>query len=194
MKVYQMKCPACGSKIDVKEDQKTFFCSYCGSKLFFDDGVQRIEVHNTEHKIYTDEAKIKENDRKEKELFYRDKQDKRNNWMAFGLIGLLLFISLVFTGIGLWYEREEAPGEGEIAIPMSAKAYHGENYKEVVHELEAMGFENIETVPKEDLVTGWITKEGEVARISIAGDSKFEEGEIFSKEADVIVTYHTFKK
>lgn len=46
---------------------------------------------------------------------------------------------------------------------------------------------------QEDLVTGWITKDGEVYKVSIDGDSDFDEGDIFPEDAEVVVTYHTFK-
>lgn len=191
MTIKQMKCPACGSTIDVKEDQKTFYCSYCGSKLYFDDEVKRVEVYTTEHKIYTDEAKIKENLRMEKELDYKDKKDIRDNRMFFGFI-LFMFFLLFLSFFFLTFI--DSPGKNKVKMPMDAKAYQGENYEEVVQELEDMGFRHIETIPKKDLIIGLITKDGEVAKISIAGDSQFEEGDIFSKDADVIITYHTFKK
>ena len=71
--------------------------------------------------------------------------------------------------------------------------YKGEQYEEVVQELEDLGFDNIETAQKKDLFTVWITKYGEVYKVSINGDSDFDEGDIFPEEAEVVVTYHTFK-
>lgn len=191
MKIKQMKCPACGSTIDVKEDQKTFYCSYCGSKLYFDDEVKRVEVCKTEHKIYTDEAKIKENLRMEKEMEYKDKKDIRDNRMFFGILLSVLFLPVLLL---FFLTFINSPGKNKVKMPMGAKAYQGEHYEEVVQELENMGFRHIETIPKKDLIIGLITKDGEVAKISIAGDSQFEEGDVFSKDADVIITYHTFKK
>ena len=35
--------------------------------------------------------------------------------------------------------------------------------------------------------------DGSVAKVSIGGDTDFDEGDIFSKDAEVVVTYHTFK-
>ena len=52
MEVKELKCPACGAKIE--SDKKVSFCSYCGSKLFLDDGSKNIN-YKTE-----DIAKIKE--------------------------------------------------------------------------------------------------------------------------------------
>ena len=50
----------------------------------------------------------------------------------------------------------------------------------------------ITTKENKDLVTGFITKDGSVEKVSINGDSDFEEGDIFPEEAAVVVTYHTF--
>ena len=60
-------------------------------------------------------------------------------------------------------------------------------------DLENAGFVEITTKKNTDLVTGFITKDGSVEKVSINGDSDFEEGDIFSEEAAVVVTYHTFE-
>lgn len=80
----------------------------------------------------------------------------------------------------------------EIRLPFSASQYVGENYKTVVSQLGDIGFENIKTQKLEDLITGWLTKEGEIEQISINGDSKFSEGDYFSKDAIITIIYHTF--
>ena len=84
--------------------------------------------------------------------------------------------------------------KNELAIPMSSNDYDGDNYKQVVKLLENAGFQNVETSEVTDLITGWITKGGEVDRVSINGDYDFDEGDIFPKDATVVVTYHTFEK
>lgn len=44
----------------------------------------------------------------------------------------------------------------------------------------------------EDLVTGWLTKDGEVEEVTIDGDGSFRAGDTFDKTAAIIVSYHTF--
>lgn len=56
-----------------------------------------------------------------------------------------------------------------------------------------MGFTNIKCIPKEDLITGWINKEGETDKITINNNDQFKKDEIFSEDAEVIITYHSFK-
>ena len=44
-----------------------------------------------------------------------------------------------------------------------------------------------------DAEGNFVTKDGEVYKVSIDGDSDFDEGDIFPEDAEVVVTYHTFK-
>lgn len=68
MKIYQLNCPACGATVEIEQDKKSLFCKYCGNQIHIDDGVERVEIikNINYHKVYTDEAKIKEQERKEK--------------------------------------------------------------------------------------------------------------------------------
>ena len=67
--------------------------------------------------------------------------------------------------------------------------YIGEDYKAVVSELKAIGFENITTIDSKDSgVKFWINKE--VKSISIDGMSDFDELDYFEKDVKVIITYH----
>ena len=112
--------------------------------------------------------------------------------MIIGFAGIgILILTCLFSLMMSWsFEL----GKNEVAIPLSSKKYKGENYEVVVQQLEDAGFENVEAKPVKDLVIGLITKDGDVESVSIAGDTEFEEGDIFSKDAKVVVTYHTFKE
>ena len=50
MKLIEAKCYNCGASIQVEEDRKICFCSYCGTRYMVDDGTIHI----------IDEAKIRE--------------------------------------------------------------------------------------------------------------------------------------
>ena len=54
MKMISLKCPECGSDIDIEEGHKQCFCKYCGTKILIDDGNSTY----TYRKV--DEARIKE--------------------------------------------------------------------------------------------------------------------------------------
>ena len=79
-----------------------------------------------------------------------------------------------------------------VNAPMDASAYKGDNYKDVEQSFIAAGFENVQVSGMDDLVTGWITKEGSVEKIYINGNSEFSKGEKFPQDATVIISYHSF--
>ena len=45
----------------------------------------------------------------------------------------------------------------------------------------------------DDLVTGWINKEGEVSSITINSEKNYYEDDEFEQDASVIIKYHSFK-
>ena len=198
MKMYQLNCPACGATVEIEQDRKSMFCSYCGSKIYLDDGVKRVEITKNinYHQTYTDEAKIREHERKEKiqlkQLEYEEREKKRNDRVVFFCIGILFLIAAICFGISRFYEEAGKPDVNEVQVPFSSKDLKGENYEQVIIDLENAGFIEITTKENKDLVTGFITKDGSVEKVSINGDSDFEEGDIFPEEAAVVVTYHTF--
>lgn len=55
-------------------------------------------------------------------------------------------------------------------------------------QLEALGFENIETIDLDN--AGLFTKNGSVASISINGDSDFSKEDYFFITDKIIITYH----
>lgn len=75
MKLFVLKCPECGASLDIPEDRKQFYCSYCGNKILLDDGsrtVTHIHVNKTREKeLILEEKKIiqkqKSNSTKERE-------------------------------------------------------------------------------------------------------------------------------
>ena len=103
--------------------------------------------------------------------------------IAFAL-SLLLFLT-TFVACG-------SVPEGEIRVPASADEFEGENYKDVVTRFQMAGFTNISTEPIEDLITGWLVKDGEVEEVSINGKTSFGSSASFEPNAIIIIRYHTF--
>lgn len=196
--MYQLSCPSCGATVEIEQNRKSMFCAYCGNQIHLDDGIKRVQITKNinYHEIYTDEAKIRESQRKEriqlKQIECEDNEKKRNDKTVFLCIGLLMLITLFSFGMARYYEEAAKPDENEIRIPFSANDLEGENYEIVISDIENAGFSNISTRTQADLVTGIITKEGTVERVSINGDSDFDEDDIFPKDAKVVVIYHTF--
>lgn len=90
MEIKKLKCPECGANFE--SNQKVSFCSYCGAKLFFDDGTKTINYnYKTE-----DVAKIREIEvNRELELNKRQEEKKGNKNF---LIGMILFIAIFIIG------------------------------------------------------------------------------------------------
>lgn len=85
--------------------------------------------------------------------------------------------------------RESDVGENQIRINFTSSDYYGDDHKEVVSELQSMGFTNVTEQPLYDIVLG-ITTEGSADYISINGSTDYHKGDIFEKDAAVIVPYH----
>lgn len=83
--------------------------------------------------------------------------------------------------------------EKKIKAPSDAEDLIGENYKSVISDLKDAGFTTIKTKKVEDLITGWLTKDGDIEKISINGISDFSKGDKFSRKAKISIRYHTFE-
>lgn len=90
-------------------------------------------------------------------------------------------------------DRKEVAVGNKIYIGASLESFKEKNYLEVVKQLKENGFQNIKTIPIEDLVTGWITSDGEIEDITINGESNFTENTAYSPDAEIVISYHTFK-
>lgn len=85
------------------------------------------------------------------------------------------------------YQYELA--DDEVKVMNSHYGFTDRNYKEVVTELEELGFINIKTVPQYDIVWG-ITPENSVADVSIDGSNNYGRGDVFKNDVEVKVSYH----
>ena len=84
---------------------------------------------------------------------------------------------------------EASIGEDEVRVPDSASGFKFNNYEDVIITLENAGFTNIRTEILYDIIWGW-TSEGEVKSVSIDGITSFVKGDIFKKDAEIVITYH----
>ena len=69
-----------------------------------------------------------------------------------------------------------------------------ELYESVKKQFEDAGFTNIKGEPIEDLIFGWLTKDGQIESVTINGNKNFDDFESFAFDTDVIIKYHTFPK
>jgi hypothetical protein len=126
---------------------------------------------------------------------YSDKRSSRfksrqaQEMVIIGAISICVVLMLATVGGAVfWYVQQPA----KVRMPKSAEELKGENYKDVITLLETTGFRNIKTEILYDLVTGWMTKDGEVERVSANGETDFHSGSKFPADAKIVVTYHAF--
>ena len=81
-----------------------------------------------------------------------------------------------------------------IEITANVNDFIKQDYRDVVMRLKNMGFTNIKTVAIKDLITGWLTKDGSVESVSVAGKTDFQVGDKFMPDAEIVINYHTFNK
>lgn len=90
-------------------------------------------------------------------------------------------------------EREEVRVGKKIYVGMSHKEMKGKQYTEVVAYLQRQGFTSVRTEPIADLVTGWVTKDGSIEKVTISGSTEFSESSAIEPDEEIVVYYHTFK-
>lgn len=103
---------------------------------------------------------------------------------------LLLLVLLMIFSLAACGDSESH--EGQAKTPSASSAQKGRNYQDVIKDFESKGFTNIQVEPIDDLVTGWLTKDGEVEKVSVDGDKDYSPDRWYPNDVEVIITYHTF--
>ena len=78
--------------------------------------------------------------------------------------------------------------------PVTSKEAKGTNYTDVMDKFKDAGFVNVKTNVIYDIITGWVTDDGQVKSITINSDEDFDTYDEYRPDAEVIITYHTYKK
>ena len=78
--------------------------------------------------------------------------------------------------------------------PITSKEAKGINYSDAMDKFKDAGFVNVKTNVIYDIITGWVTDDGQVKSVTINCDEDFDTYEEFRPDAEVIITYHTYKK
>lgn len=188
----QEKCTVCEKTIDIEHQYKSVEnscleeCIVCGSK------------RKTEHHWKNDTCEIcgakKSIIEKTWEIISEKLPflhlEKSKNRKSF-LIGLL--VVLLFLPIGILGTFESTPdSDGKIHLPNVLSDFNDVNYQDIVSKLKDAGFTNIKTMANEDLVLGWLNKEGEVASVTVGGSKEFETSDRYPIDIEIIIEYHAF--
>ena len=173
------------SLIGYYEIQKLIPMGYSSDSLEglkYTEAVQKLKesgfsnVHTKEISDLTISRDDEENLVTEVKLMFGDSFDEDTKYPS------NLWITVVYHTVELY------------APPLTSKEAKGMNYLDVIDEFENAGFVNVTTVVEYDIVTGWLTDDGEVKSVTINGDKKFDSYNEYRLDAEVVVTYHTLKK
>lgn len=105
---------------------------------------------------------------------------------------ITLLVLVMFLAIGCGGTQDEAVSK-DINMPKSSSDLVGENYRDVEKILTGAGFTNVSLEVMDDLITGWLTKDGAVERVSVNGYTSFSTSDKYLPDADIVITYHTFQ-
>ncbi len=110
---------------------------------------------------------------------------KKKKLITIIFVGILILMLAVFWG-------GDNSHEGEARTPANSSEMRGLDFETVEESFKANGFSNIKLEKIEDLITGWLTKDGEVEEVSVGGDTGYAPGLWVSADTEVIIRYHTF--
>lgn len=117
--------------------------------------------------------------------FLKDKKNRKRNYSALGAVFIVIII-LILIGV----TREKPDHTGEAITPSSNQK--GNDYQEVIDGFEEKGFVNIKTEVLEDLIIGWLIKDGEVESVSVDGEKDYSLDAWYRNDVEVVIAYHTF--
>ncbi len=145
-----------------------------------------------DRKVYKFESTDNSEDRSDSfyDLIQKEDREKRLNRFIIGLVAVIGIIAIVCLRMLIEHHNEQI--DGKIRVNYSSSDLEGTNYEDVVSKLEKQGFTNIETESIEDLITGWITNDGEVEEVEIDGTTSFSSGSRFRPNTEIVIRYHTF--
>jgi len=89
----------------------------------------------------------------------------------------------------LYIDKDTKLEENQIKIDFNSSDFNEKNYKEAINKLSQLGFTNIKENPIYDIIFN-ITPDGEIKNVTIDGSTGYRKGDIFSKDVEIIVSYH----
>lgn len=120
------------------------------------------------------------------------KEDKadRKNLLILLIVAIIAITSIIVVKSLIKHHQEQI--DGKIQVNYSSENLKSMYFEDVIVQLKKQGFTNIKTEKDEDLILGWLTKDGEVESVSIDGATSFSSDSRFLPDAEIIILYHTF--
>lgn len=107
MRMMNLKCPNCGSNLDVEQDRDNIYCQYCGALVY-----SKLDSHVVEEHVTRDDTEIK---RIEHERYIYDQERERNEKNK--KMNLIILVSAIITmGISLMLPQSASSIGGALLI------------------------------------------------------------------------------
>ena len=89
--------------------------------------------------------------------------------------------------------RQNTTSQNGIRISSAVANYYGSNYEAISALLKSSGFTNISCIPLKDitLLNALTFRKGQIETLSINGNEKVREGDLFPADATIVITYHS---
>lgn len=113
--------------------------------------------------------------------FFRKIKDSKRLQIIVGIVGICVIASIGY----LMYYNSLIPA------PIGSKEANEQSYKTISKQFKEAGYENITLTSVNDLDSGTVA-DRIVSSVSINEDNHFKKNTRFSKDADVVITYHDF--
>jgi len=103
----------------------------------------------------------------------------------------------IWGGIGLFGNNKKKnrryASSNEVLISENMQKFRciNKNYNSIYHLFRGSGFTNVKVIPLKDLTVLNQRRNGQVDSVTINGSDDFEEGDIFPKHSNVLITYHS---
>ena len=190
-------CPNCRGKLVVDNDKGCYRCLHCGTEFRFKESDKvaaerirsdaNVRVEHDRNETYKTIQKMKGKVEIEKS------KHKITRLFIWAVIIIVLIVS--YAGWKLVHKinnyQEEQSHKGKIEITTTITNYKGTRFNDMEMYLRDAGFTDIEGIPLNDLTQKLVNKEGMIESISINGSKDFDQGEWFTPETPIKVSYHS---
>ncbi len=208
-----IKCPECDAKLQIEDGRDYAFCTYCGAKVMI--------ANDNEYIYRTiDEAGIKhaETERmirlRELELEAKESEKSRvSKYIAYGVALLCVIVGAIICiwaplG-GMWgiiigayiaiftminsddKKKKKYASSDDVVITTAMTDCVDYHYNKALAMYKNAGFTNINAIPLHDLTRFNLKKEGVVESLTINGEEDFDEDDVYPKNANILITYHS---
>ena len=213
-----IKCPECSADLQIEDGREYAFCTYCGARVMIANDNEhiykmideaRIKQAETDRMVRMRELEMDEKTSISKKVLVVVWLTVSIALVVVGMIGLgfnkedMGIMSLILgINVALWgamglfandskKKKKRKANEDEVTITtamMDCVDYH---YNKAVILYKNAGFVNVNAIPLHDLTRFNQKKDGMVESITINGTDDFEEEEVYPKNANILITYHS---